>query len=186
MALKTKVLVENITNLSEARYCAGMGVHLLAFPVQSVDPKLYQEITSWVSGPEMVLDLSGSIELPSTINEYKCDHILMRLDQLQLLDAQLTTHVIVRLKTNQDLSYLIRQRDQISYLLADGLSETDIKNYSNNFRVLVLDRGETDLYELLQLPVKGIVLSGNNEAKPGLKDYDHLSFVLEKLEVSED
>ena len=36
-------MVGNITNLSEARYCAGMGVHFLAFPVDIVNPKMYQD-----------------------------------------------------------------------------------------------------------------------------------------------
>jgi phosphoribosylanthranilate isomerase len=38
MALKCFVKVGNVTNLSDARYCAGMGVDLLGFPVDAAQP----------------------------------------------------------------------------------------------------------------------------------------------------
>ena len=58
--LKTKVKVSKVTNLSEARYCAGMGVDFLSFPVSSVDPKTYQEITGWVAGPLFGVEIDSN------------------------------------------------------------------------------------------------------------------------------
>ncbi len=188
MALKTKVLVENITNLSEARYCAGMGVQLLAFPAQSIDPKMYQDITGWVQGPEMVLDVSACIEIPSNLNDYGCDYILINKDQLQSISSE-TPPLIVKLNSGgRELSLLIETQVRISFVIAEGLAMTEIKDLiTHRFTILAsLDRNEnTNFDELLQW-AEGIVLSGSNEAKPGLKDYDHLALVLEKLEVSED
>ena len=48
MPLKTIVKVGSITNLSDARYCAGMGVEMLGFNVVAghesfIDAKKYQE-----------------------------------------------------------------------------------------------------------------------------------------------
>jgi phosphoribosylanthranilate isomerase len=188
MALKTNVLVKNITNLSEARYCAGMGVHLLAFPAQSVDPKLYQDITSWVNGPEMVLDISSATEIPDNLNEYKCDHILIRPNQLKSVPVE-TLSLIVKLQSDtQELSSLLEAQARISYVIAEGLGIDEIKILiAHRFTILAsLDGyGTTDFDELLQW-AEGIVLSGRNEAKPGLQDYDHLSLVLEQLEINED
>jgi hypothetical protein len=42
-----------------------------------------------------------------------------------------------------------------------------------------------NLADLLSLPIAGLVLTGQTEAMPGLKNYDHLSTVLEQLETSE-
>ena len=59
MALTTIVKVGNITNLSDARYCAGMGVDMLGFcfekkSEQYIDPESYKEIIGWISGPQLV------------------------------------------------------------------------------------------------------------------------------------
>src|SRR5688572_15531110 len=67
MPLKTLVKVGNITNLSDARYCAGMGVDMLGFRViegqeNFVAPKLFQEIRGWVAGPKVVAELYGYSE----------------------------------------------------------------------------------------------------------------------------
>ena len=53
MSLKTLVKVGGVTNLSDARYCAGMGVAILGFcPEPSrpdyVDLDKFKEITNWI------------------------------------------------------------------------------------------------------------------------------------------
>ena len=59
MPLKTFVKVGSITNLSDARYCAGMMVDMLGF--RSVEgqegyikPAQFQEIRGWISGPLVI------------------------------------------------------------------------------------------------------------------------------------
>lgn len=64
MPLKTLVKVGKITNLSDARYCAGMNVDMLGFvTVESRENYLpvkdYQDIRGWVSAER------HSGELPS-------------------------------------------------------------------------------------------------------------------------
>ena len=65
MALKTMVKVGQITNLSNARYCAGMGVNMLGFVVDDgseffISPEQFREISGWVAGVEFVGEISGS------------------------------------------------------------------------------------------------------------------------------
>jgi len=43
---------------------------------------------------------------------------------------------------------------------------------------------ESNLDALSGLPIAGISLEGTEESSPGLKDYSHLSDILEKLEVN--
>ncbi|MFM1835376.1 MAG: hypothetical protein RJA04_63, partial [Bacteroidota bacterium] len=48
--LKTLVKVSAITNLSDARYCAGMGVDLLGFPLGKISIDQFTEIRNWLAG----------------------------------------------------------------------------------------------------------------------------------------
>ena len=59
MALKTLVKISNVTNLSDARYCAGMGVDMLGFSMDAdspdyIEPKKFAEIRGWVAGVQIV------------------------------------------------------------------------------------------------------------------------------------
>lgn len=65
MALKTLVKLSSVSNLSDARYGAGMGVEYLGFPLEqnapdSLDPQSWAEITSWVSGVKLVAEMGQS------------------------------------------------------------------------------------------------------------------------------
>ena len=73
MSLKTEVKVGNISNLSDARYCAGMGVQYLGFSMDSnsehyVDQNTLKTIKEWIVGPKIVGEfsdlLSASIDDP--------------------------------------------------------------------------------------------------------------------------
>ena len=52
--LKTKVKVSAIENLSDARYCAGMGVEWLGFSMTDVPLDKFNEIRNWLSGVQIV------------------------------------------------------------------------------------------------------------------------------------
>jgi phosphoribosylanthranilate isomerase len=189
MALKTKVFVKNITNLSEARYCAGMGVHFLAFPAHQVSPKMYQDITGWIQGPEKILDISSCKEVPITINEYDCHHILIRIDQINLVAQHPSSSFLVVLSSllPHDLDDL--QTPQVTYAIANGLNQSEIELLISKNIDVIAELGEDgigQLDDLLQSRINGVMLTGSTEAQPGLKEYDHLSDILEKLEANED
>src|SRR5882672_2338725 len=95
--LITKVKVSNVTNLSEARYCAGMGVDFLSFPISSIDPKTYQEITGWVAGPKFGIEVSS--ESISSVLQYKADFIDANITQID--EASKLENFIVRLEANE-------------------------------------------------------------------------------------
>jgi phosphoribosylanthranilate isomerase len=189
MALKTKVFIKNITNLSEARYCAGMGVHFLAFPAQQVTPKLYQDIIGWIQGPEMIVDISSCKEVPTNLNEYGCHHISIRMDQINLITQYPSFSFLVVLNSllPHDVDELKAQ--QITYVTTNGLTLREIELiYNKGIDVIAeLEDGNIEhLDDLLRHPIAGVMLTGDNEVQPGLKEYDHLSDILEKLEINED
>jgi phosphoribosylanthranilate isomerase len=65
MALKTKVKINRITNLTDARYCSGMYVDVLGFSLEKgaphyLSPSQFQEITGWISGTDYAAEFTDS------------------------------------------------------------------------------------------------------------------------------
>jgi phosphoribosylanthranilate isomerase len=184
--LITKVKVGNVTNLSDARYCAGMGVDFLSFPISLIDAKTYKEITGWVAGPEFGVELTTSGI--SQLQEYPASFISINAENLPLLNAK--TDLIVCVAASDWSTYresITGQKERIRFIeLAihslDELTRQVISDASVNFQVLVKPEFTFDVHELLKLSIAGISLDGNDEARPGLKEYP-LAEILEQLEV---
>lgn len=195
MALKTKVKVGKINNLSDARYCSGMGVDFLGFPIDTIhgiDAKKYKEITDWVSGPSFVAEWSieATDVLEQTINSFNADFIELSVRQLQFSD-QLTKPLMIRLAAEEWVQYrdeLQRNKSRIAYLI---LVKSELQttysfpwNEMKDFRILIsFSDFNYSIPEMLELPIEGIALNGSEEVRPGLKEYAHLSDILEVLEV---
>ena len=74
MSLKLKIKVGNITNLSDARYSAGMGVDWLGFRMDNIDPQTFREITGWVTGPRFVIEIHQPSDLNKAV-DYTPDYL---------------------------------------------------------------------------------------------------------------
>ena len=173
MSLKTKVKAGNITNLSDARYCAGMGVDWLSFPADVVDPTTYKEITSWVTGPQFVLEVTEATPLHS-IDQYPMVTLEIASNQLNLINRLPTLEFIVTLTLSawdNQKSELIRFKDKISYLVLKlDISDLHvITDIASSFRILINQSDAYSLNDLLALPIEGINVTGENELKQGLK-----------------
>ena len=190
MALKTLVKVGNISNLSDARYCAGMGVDLLGFTAIEGQPgyiplKLYQDIRGWVAGPSAVLELYGLNQgdsLAQLLEDYRPDFLEVGTTELEFLPDSIQQPVIVRVTSADDLRK-IQNRKGIEYVLINEDHRDLIPSASRIFPVILVVRSSSGLSLLDTLPVKGIALSGSPEIRPGFKDYGDLAEVLEQLEV---
>ena len=196
--LKTKVKVGNISNLSDARYCAGMGVALLGFSIGSgyddMDTKKYKEITEWVSGPDFVVEWAGA-DIPDNfaeiIQSYNAGWVEINARDLKNIPP-LEVRWIVSVNADDWDGYqeVIRSnRNRIGYVLLTGLG-TGPLNHELITKIgtefpLLLGSGitEKNLDQLSGLPVAGISLEGTQESTVGLKDYSHLSDILERLET---
>lgn len=206
MALKTFVKIGGITNLSDARYCSGMYVNLLGFSVEQtsdkyVSPAQFSEITGWLSGLEYVgefeeanaegvletlknypgiswaehQDLETLIELKDSGLSliYKKDLEEVRDKEYQVGTTVSEAGIILHLTSNheiltaEDLEVINLLSERCEIILGAGLS-------SENILDLLADH-----------TLKGIALTGGTEIKPGLKDFDELADILEKLEIEE-
>jgi len=205
MSLNTFVKVSQVNNLSDARYCAGMGVDLMGFDIDPestnyIDAGRFAEIAEWISGVEFVGEFKtdNAEIIQETASKYPIHFI--QFEHPELADTLKTTNLGLILKIDSplvenisELSSIINfAADKADYILIDGLSEFnnfEIKDFisemSSKANILIggdLEKG--NIHEVItNLAVKGINLKGGNEIKPGLKDFDELADILEQLEI---
>jgi len=183
MPLKTLVKAGNITNLSDARYFAGMGVDLLGFSVVEgtphyMEPKLYQEIRGWVTGPSMVAEIYGlhrKEDLERILEEYKPDYVELSPAELKLFDT-LPLSFILRVDQGDVPTHTSLQP---TYLLQRHDAAVDSPYPS----LLSIETKEDLELAMLDPIMKGIALNGSAEIRPGLKDFDALAAILEELDA---
>lgn len=183
MSLKTIVKVGGISNLSDARYCSGMGVDMLGFRViegqeNYISPKQFQEIRGWVTGPQIVAEIHGlknESDLTEIITQYRPDYLELGTHELKLLHAN-TLPIILSFKAGEETAvkpdfFLVSDPILASSLPAPTLVQLSSKD--------AVDQA------LGNENIKGIALSGSQEIKPGLKDYEMLAEILESLETED-
>ncbi len=202
MALKTFVKVGNITNLSDARYCAGMGVDLLGFRMDEksteyIDQASYKEIVGWISGPQYVgeFESNDASTILTTQKELKFEYI--QVSDIELANSLSTTSdVIYKVSldnfSNDDVLkiHLSKISDTVKFILLESDMEVSsvVQNAINDLSsVYPILKGyglneQTVLSDIATSDIKGIALKGSTEVKPGFKDYDELADILEALE----
>jgi len=183
MPLNTFVKVGSITSLSDARYCAGMGVDLLGFRViqgqdNYISPSRFQEIRGWIAGPEIVAEIYGitsSVELEAILADYKPDYLELGSAEAELLGDLSIPYI---LSTNKEDPKPVSTR-QPAFLLLKKLSAN-----SSLFRCLVEVQSYVEVQRAQEFShFGGIALKGSAEIRPGLKDYDEMAEILEKLDI---
>lgn len=208
MALKTIVKISNVTNLSDARYCAGMGVDLLGFSMdesaeQYVAPEKFKEIRSWVAGLHIVGETASidPLEIERLLELYQPD--VLQIEESALLpyiatfDCRLILKVDLSLLTLDQLeaSFSAVQSDQVDYFLLESKGaihlDDDLKAVLQRLAArypVLLGVGFTteSIHDLLaELPVQGIALTGGDEDRPGSRDFGELMDILETLEMDD-
>lgn len=79
------LLIRGINNLSDARYCAGMGADKLTFVLDPalpdhLDPKTVKELAGWIAGVELIgeFDQLSAAEINALATECALDAVLLR------------------------------------------------------------------------------------------------------------
>ena len=182
MIQRPLIYVHRITNLSDARYCAGMGVDMLGFVVDPSDPdyvtpKLYQDMIGWISGPQRVIEWrsTSTPDWDELLEAYKPDLIHISLEALSTAPSH---PVMVEVDASGLKS--AQHGANISHVIVrDGLK---VQSIPGNFKIPVLLSVPGNVNPTTLLPGTGLALQGTGEVAPGLKDYDHLATILEALE----
>lgn len=204
MSLKTLVKISGVTNLSDARYCAGMGVDMLGFSMDTdspnyVEPSKFSEIRGWVAGVQIVGETSAidPERIEQLLQTYQPD--VLQIDEPALLpylstfDRSLILRVNVLHTTLDQLDTLF----QTSVIGADFilLESNSAIHMDDDFKTLLqrlaakhpilLSTGISvqNIHNLLdELPIRGIALNGSHEDQPGNKEFGELMDVLEAIE----
>ena len=204
--LTRTVKISNVTNLSDARYCAGMGVEMLGFSIDEdssnyISPKKFEDICSWLAGVTLVAETTATNpdEIVKRLSEYPV-HAVQIEDSglLNYLKGELNLPLILRIsvdlyESGEINSILSRYEGNVSHFLLESdenaiLSEdwkAVLQSLSPEYPVLVgfgLEE-ETAMNTVNEFPVHvGIALRGGDEIRPGYKDFGSMMDILEALE----
>ncbi|MBD0259235.1 MAG: N-(5'-phosphoribosyl)anthranilate isomerase [Cytophagales bacterium] len=204
MALKCFVKVGNVTNLSDARYCAGMGVDLLGFPVDAVQPghvtpAAFAAIAGWVAGVQFVGEVedADTVNLTQLLGAYPLDWLQVSRAadwaELRHYDVPLICRVDWETVRTADRFFetYAPVAPHVSYFLLeseagtlDEASRAAVAEIAKQYPVLLGFGLEPATVEavLVQTAVRGIALKGSQEIRPGYKDFGALADLLETLE----
>ena len=195
MALQVLVKAGSITNLSDARYCAGMGVEIIGFPVGKTNPLALEstkikEMTGWLSGIKVALELDKSgfdenytLELIETLHP----------DYLQIPIALVENYkkiAEVPLLLVTDSTELKSTNGEDIFLYEGNIIHNEKKLAAfcaENNVILSGSQIDTSSIKSILEEIKpfGLELKGGTEISPGLKSFDDLSEIFELLEIGE-
>ena len=178
MQYKTKIYISDVTNLSDARYAAGMLVDYIGFPLDSsmdkfLDLHTFNAITGWLEGINIVVEFN-TMSIKEINNLIESEHIkIISLPYNRLKDAtSINAQVILRDAPTQQTEQL---SEKILFLTTKTTQKSDY--FLEDFYISNIDI-------LLKNPnIKGIILKGSEEERPGYKDYDEIADIIDYLEV---
>lgn len=186
MALKTLVKVSGVNNLSNARYCAGMGVDMLGFDMDNMPIEQYTEIRNWVAGVKIV----------GETNETDVEKVLLKIEAYKPDLVEITDF---------DLAVELFKRSEIEVIFVEN-SVKSILNYTDNIKFLEFKKIDSSTMELffsyaaepyllvaannlnannIKLEGKkfGITIEADIEERPGFSNFENTMELLESLEV---
>ncbi|MFN3404635.1 MAG: hypothetical protein ACK40G_11105 [Cytophagaceae bacterium] len=203
MALRTLVKVSEVNNLSDARYCAGMGVEMIGYSLDENHPKFIEisslrEISTWISGVKAVGEFAGD-------NIYNMNYLAEQL-KLEYIQLNQTLHpeflaglkfpIIQKLNFTgnvEEFQYLINKyKGKVTYFLIESENLNSVIGYEKILRdictsekvILSFGISKENLDIILnEIKPEGIGLKGGHEIKPGFKEFDELAEILEELEI---
>ncbi|MDP5120548.1 MAG: hypothetical protein NWQ46_03050 [Spirosomaceae bacterium] len=191
--LTKSIYVSGVNNLSDARYCSGMGVEFIGVSMDEHDPNYlpvekFNEINGWLVGINWIAESSDS-NAESLIE--KCE--IYGLKRIAIANDLLAEQLIVAgfevlLKVEEVLTSVISSPNIIGYEIIFSeklLDELENGLYNDNTSLYL--GGEISIENLEKIneieSVKGVVISGGEEERPGYKDMDGL---IDAIEVFED
>ncbi len=186
MVLKTIVKVSGVDNLSNARYCAGMGVDMIGFDMDKINIDQYKEIKNWVAGVGIVGETkSGNIiEIINNIRLFEPD--LLEVSSVSIATAILEIHKIdIILKIpypNRAEIYPVN----IKYinLYSDKIDNSELEFWDiNGPKLLVSNDYYLQHIENSYSNNIGISIMADQEERPGFSNFENTMDILESLEV---
>ena len=188
MPLRSLVKVSHLSNLSDARYCAGMGVEMLGFHVipgsdRYMAPSVFQEIRGWIAGPRIVAELHGvesGDEIDTAIKTYAPDALELSLEEYQRFESFLTLPCIITVSDPAQLRQISGSR--VSHVVVPEHVDCTSLSDAAHAALAKVTSVERLKEQLAQGCFQGFVLEGPSGIRPGVTNYDKLGALLESLE----
>jgi phosphoribosylanthranilate isomerase len=198
MNLKTKVAVGGVTNLHDARYCAGMGVDWIGFPLDPALPsylgkEAFEEIAGWITGPVLLGEVASAQGLE--LGQFPVDGLITNHDSvLEWAEGKLPVVWRISLDLIESPALLeailLRYADRVEWFWVDTSEAWPegrlawVQALSARFPVVLGARFTPDTaLEAAQSGLFGLALATGTEIRVGLNDFDALAEVLEALEA---
>lgn len=206
------LLIRGINNLSDARYCAGMGADKLTFILDPnlpghLDTKTVKELAGWIAGVELIgeFDQLSSFEINGIAAECALDAVLLRSPRSAEELAEIAPPVYMEI--TRDFSITSEGSPPMGWVVGAPVTQdfpNSVKGWvielpttlaPHTLPVLKAFSQERALWlgpglhpeqarELaIQLPLAGLSFPSGDEVKPGLRDFDQLEAVFEALET---
>lgn len=194
MSLQILVKVGNVTNLSDARYCAGMGVEIVGFPVgktnsSALSSTKIKEIAAWLSGIKVAIEFDES--------SFDEKFVLEMIQDLNPDYIQLPIELKQEFREITSIPFLL-----LTSSIEESENKDDILLYSGNIiqneielielcakNKVILSSTQLDKVSIKSILAKispfGIELKGGAEISPGLKSFDDLSEIFDILEIED-
>ncbi len=176
-----------------------------------IDPMKARAMFEWVHGPHIVAEFDGfsATDINFYTEGYQLSHIQVGMqtsveDVFTLKAPSIIKEITIEASTNLDILRGLMRPFTASveaFLLnfeRNGLGFSSLKNPNSMIKVedlktlcdefniiLAIDFQTIMLEELLNLNLYGLSLQGGEEEKVGVKSFDQLDEILEKLEVEE-
>lgn len=172
-----KIIAQNITNLTDARYFAAWGVEYISFNLEMDSPyyipwEKAKEIIDWVEGPKALVD-AAALEFLEGADGHILSSIYSSLPLNKM--AFFRTPIIEFTKGLPSGHYIIKplssELDTLKNIAEEKLLGCDI----------YIDITDLSLDEIKDLPPFGLVVQGGEEEKVGVKSYDDLDLIYDWL-----
>lgn len=196
MALKTITKVGDITNLSDARYCAGMGVDYLGFNFDkknAIPLENFIAIRQWVEGIKVIGEFQDTDDqtIQNIFNDQKLDAVQTSSIEsaIKLCNKNIPTILSIDVDSFE-ISELNSLKDKLEFLVLESKEDKQIDIEKINllgtkFKILIgyNIQAENINETINHINISGIALKGSEEIRPGFKNFDELADILEELEV---
>ncbi len=175
MALKIKVKVSGIQDLSNARYCAGMGVDYLGFDMDTIAIEKFNEIKNWLVGVQIV----GQTKT-TNFEELNAKIELFKPDLLEIYDEEFYKNITQKIELPiicHEIDSVKNDKDFIQVVL-----DSDLDCIDGSRCIVDVSGSKIDKLEFA-LNFDYINITAGTEIRPGFSNFDEIMDWLEALEV---
>jgi phosphoribosylanthranilate isomerase len=185
MGLKTTVKVSGVNNLSNARYCAGMGVDMLGFDMDTMPAEQFKEIRNWVAGVNIVGETKSDniAEVLAKIEQFKPD--LIEINDLDLAIELFQKSDIEIILNEQSVKSSLKYPENIKFLHFNSISKEDLHAYFSfpyEPSLLISNKNLKENNIEIQDSKFGITIDADIEERPGFSNFENTMEILESLE----